>query len=93
MAQSGVRGEGARSRVRHAGELGWDDSLYDENGDPVQPVGETGKEARGASGSAASREDDDAPTPEEPVLRSVDMVARPGEVTAVIGSTGSGKST
>lgn len=33
------------------------------------------------------------PGAEEPVLRSVDMVARPGEVTAVIGSTGSGKST
>ncbi|MET7596754.1 LCP family protein [Streptomyces sp. NPDC005481] len=61
MAQSGVRGEGARSRVRHAGELGWDDSLYDENGDPVQPVGETGEQARGASGSAESREDDDDP--------------------------------
>lgn len=29
----------------------------------------------------------------EPVLRAVDLVARPGEVTAVIGSTGSGKST
>nr|WP_203688979.1 ABC transporter ATP-binding protein [Streptomyces sp. SID12488] len=33
------------------------------------------------------------PGAEEPVLRSVDLVARPGEVTAVIGSTGSGKST
>lgn len=29
----------------------------------------------------------------EPVLRGVDLVARPGEVTAVVGSTGSGKST
>ncbi|MET9427505.1 ABC transporter ATP-binding protein [Streptomyces sp. NPDC003036] len=33
------------------------------------------------------------PGAEEPVLRGVDLVARPGEVTAVIGSTGSGKST
>ncbi|MBB4896671.1 ABC transporter ATP-binding protein [Streptomyces griseomycini] len=33
------------------------------------------------------------PGAEEPVLRNVDLVARPGEVTAVIGSTGSGKST
>ncbi|MFC5955846.1 ABC transporter ATP-binding protein [Streptomyces pratens] len=33
------------------------------------------------------------PGAEEPVLKSVDLVARPGEVTAVIGSTGSGKST
>ncbi|MFD4725543.1 ABC transporter ATP-binding protein [Streptomyces seoulensis] len=33
------------------------------------------------------------PGAEEPVLRSVDLVARAGETTAVIGSTGSGKST
>ncbi|MHA5049376.1 ABC transporter ATP-binding protein [Streptomyces sp. SD15] len=33
------------------------------------------------------------PGAEEPVLKSVDVVARPGETTAVIGSTGSGKST
>ncbi|MFI0514550.1 ABC transporter ATP-binding protein [Streptomyces sp. WSLK1-5] len=33
------------------------------------------------------------PGAEEPVLRAIDLVARPGEVTAVIGSTGSGKST
>ena len=33
------------------------------------------------------------PGAEEPVLTAVDLVARPGEVTAVIGSTGSGKST
>ncbi|MFJ2715898.1 ABC transporter ATP-binding protein [Streptomyces sp. NPDC091412] len=33
------------------------------------------------------------PGAEEPVLRAIDLLARPGEVTAVIGSTGSGKST
>jgi ATP-binding cassette subfamily B multidrug efflux pump len=33
------------------------------------------------------------PGAEAPVLRGVDLVARPGEVTAVIGSTGSGKTT
>ncbi len=33
------------------------------------------------------------PGAEEPVLRGVDIEARPGEVTAVIGSTGSGKTT
>ncbi|WP_369204073.1 ABC transporter ATP-binding protein [Streptomyces sp. PU-14G] len=32
------------------------------------------------------------PGAEAPVLQGVDLVARPGEVTAVIGSTGSGKS-
>ncbi|MEU3597806.1 ABC transporter ATP-binding protein [Streptomyces sp. NPDC006798] len=33
------------------------------------------------------------PGAEEPVLRGVSLTARPGETTAVIGSTGSGKST
>ncbi|MEU6124102.1 ABC transporter ATP-binding protein [Streptomyces sp. NPDC047123] len=33
------------------------------------------------------------PGAEEPVLRAIHLVARPGETTAVIGSTGSGKST
>ncbi|MFC7976382.1 ABC transporter ATP-binding protein [Streptomyces cinereoruber] len=33
------------------------------------------------------------PGAEEPVLKDVGLVARPGETTAVIGSTGSGKST
>jgi ATP-binding cassette subfamily B protein len=33
------------------------------------------------------------PGAESPVLRGIDLVARPGETTAVIGSTGSGKST
>jgi ATP-binding cassette subfamily B multidrug efflux pump len=33
------------------------------------------------------------PGAEEPVLSAIDLLARPGETTAVIGSTGSGKST
>jgi ATP-binding cassette subfamily B protein len=33
------------------------------------------------------------PGAEQPVLRGVDLLARPGEITAVIGSTGSGKTT
>jgi ATP-binding cassette subfamily B multidrug efflux pump len=33
------------------------------------------------------------PGAEEPVLRGVDLVARPGQTTAVIGGTGSGKTT
>lgn len=56
---------------------------------PVSPVRELARhghlEIRGA--------DFRYPGAEEPVLRGVDLVARPGEVTAVIGSTGSGKST
>ncbi|PRH78755.1 multidrug ABC transporter ATP-binding protein [Streptomyces solincola] len=56
---------------------------------PLKPVTELDRaghlEVRGA--------DFRYPGAEEPVLRGVDLVARPGEVTAVIGSTGSGKST
>ena len=33
------------------------------------------------------------PGAEEPVLCGIDLIARPGEITAVIGSTGSGKTT
>jgi len=33
------------------------------------------------------------PGAQEPVLRAADLVARPGETTAVVGSTGSGKTT
>jgi ATP-binding cassette subfamily B multidrug efflux pump len=33
------------------------------------------------------------PGAEEPVLKGVDLIANPGEVTAIIGSTGSGKTT
>jgi ATP-binding cassette subfamily B multidrug efflux pump len=33
------------------------------------------------------------PGAEAPVLRNIDLLARPGETTAIIGSTGSGKST
>lgn len=33
------------------------------------------------------------PGAEEPVLQGIDLIARPGETTAIIGSTGSGKST
>ncbi|MFJ5865755.1 ABC transporter ATP-binding protein [Streptomyces parvus] len=56
---------------------------------PVAPVLELGRhghlEVRGAEFRY--------PGAEEPVLRNIDLVARPGETTAVIGSTGSGKST
>ncbi|MFD1663612.1 LCP family protein [Streptomyces caeni] len=36
MVQSSVRRKGARPRDRDAGELGWDDSLYERGGDAVQ---------------------------------------------------------
>ncbi|WP_373686304.1 LCP family protein, partial [Streptomyces lunaelactis] len=39
--QGRVRGEGTRSRVRQARELGWDDSLYGEGGEGA-PKGRTG---------------------------------------------------
>ncbi|MGW1767874.1 ABC transporter ATP-binding protein [Streptomyces sp. NPDC002073] len=54
--------------------------------DPVRELGERGAlELRGA--------DFRYPGAEAPVLKGIDLVARPGETTAVIGSTGSGKST
>ncbi|MEU0097711.1 ABC transporter ATP-binding protein [Streptomyces sp. NPDC006267] len=65
--------------------LGTDSSVVP----PVSPVTELRRhghlEVRGAEFRY--------PGAEEPVLRAVDLVARPGETTAVIGSTGSGKST
>jgi ATP-binding cassette subfamily B protein len=54
--------------------------------DPLRELARRGQlELRGA--------DFGYPGAEAPVLRGVDLVARPGETTAVIGSTGSGKST
>jgi len=49
MARSGVRGEGTRASGRGAGEHGWDDSLYDESGEPVQGAdGHSGERAGSA---------------------------------------------
>ncbi|MFF2196728.1 ABC transporter ATP-binding protein [Streptomyces sp. NPDC058157] len=54
--------------------------------DPVRTLSVRGQlELRGA--------DFRYPGAEASVLRGIDLVARPGEITAVIGSTGSGKST
>ena len=53
---------------------------------PVTPTGPRGLvELRGV--------DYQYPGAEAPVLRAIDLVARPGEVTAIIGSTGAGKTT
>ncbi|MFD4786782.1 ABC transporter ATP-binding protein [Streptomyces sp. NPDC058459] len=56
---------------------------------PVAPVTELRGHGRLEIRGAGFR----YPGAEEPVLRSIDLVARAGETTAVIGSTGSGKST
>lgn len=56
---------------------------------PVSPVTELERRGHLEVRSANFR----YPGAEEPVLRDVELVARPGETTAIIGSTGSGKST
>ncbi|MBF6044120.1 ATP-binding cassette domain-containing protein [Streptomyces sp. NRRL B-1677] len=56
---------------------------------PVSPV----TELRGGGHLELSGVEFRYPGAEEPVLKDVSLVARPGEITAVIGSTGSGKST
>ncbi|MEU1180561.1 ABC transporter ATP-binding protein [Streptomyces sp. NPDC005820] len=56
---------------------------------PVAPVTELRRHGHLEIRAAGFR----YPGAEEPVLKAIDLVARPGEVTAVIGSTGSGKST
>ncbi|MER5431898.1 ABC transporter ATP-binding protein [Streptomyces sp. NPDC002588] len=56
---------------------------------PVAPVTELRRHGHLEIRAAGFR----YPGAEEPVLKAIDLVARPGETTAVIGSTGSGKST
>ncbi|WP_404796640.1 ABC transporter ATP-binding protein [Streptomyces pristinaespiralis] len=56
---------------------------------PLAPV----TELRGRGRLEVRSVDFRYPGAEEPVLRGIDLVARPGETTAIIGSTGSGKST
>ncbi len=56
---------------------------------PVAPVTELRRHGHLEIRAAGFR----YPGAEEPVLRHIDLVAKPGETTAVIGSTGSGKST
>jgi ATP-binding cassette subfamily B protein len=56
---------------------------------PADPVRETGSRGTLDLRHVEFR----YPGAEQPVLMDVDLVARPGEITAVIGSTGSGKTT
>jgi ATP-binding cassette, subfamily B, multidrug efflux pump len=56
---------------------------------PVRPVGEVARHGHLELRNVEFR----YPGAEEPVLRDIGLVARPGETTAIIGSTGSGKST
>ncbi|MET8504050.1 ABC transporter ATP-binding protein [Streptomyces sp. NPDC004787] len=56
---------------------------------PAAPVRELGRRGHLEVRAAEFR----YPGAEESVLRDVELVARPGETTAIIGSTGSGKST
>ncbi|MGW8379454.1 ABC transporter ATP-binding protein [Streptomyces sp. ODS28] len=56
---------------------------------PLEPVRELRRHGRLELRGAGFR----YPGAEAPVLTGVDLLARPGETTAVIGSTGSGKST
>ncbi|MEV5478094.1 LCP family protein [Streptomyces sp. NPDC052207] len=47
MVQSGVRGKGGRPHVRQAGELGWDESLYDRQDDGAQEGSDGPPQKRG----------------------------------------------
>ncbi|MCX4822915.1 ABC transporter ATP-binding protein/permease [Streptomyces sp. NBC_01142] len=59
----------------------------------VTPPAAAVTELRGAARLEIRGADFSYPGAEEPVLRGVDLIARPGRTTAVIGSTGSGKTT
>ncbi|MEV4949864.1 LCP family protein [Streptomyces sp. NPDC053755] len=57
MGQSSVRREGTRGRVPHARELGWDESLYDEEGGGA---GGTRTTRRGAGGGTGPDDEGDS---------------------------------
>lgn len=51
MGRSSTPGEGTRPRVRHAGQLGWDDALYEDGkGDAPKAEGEGGGSRRAEKG-------------------------------------------
>lgn len=93
MAQSGVRGEGRRSNGRGAGELGWDDSLYDGNGKPVRGAdGESGQGAESDPGPRADGEPAAAPVAADgdPVPGADGRTAEDTMPLKAQGSSGSG---
>lgn len=53
MGRSGTPGEGTRPRVRHAGQLGWDDGLYEEGPEKSDDSGSGERQA--ASGESGHR--------------------------------------
>ncbi|WP_326612000.1 LCP family protein [Streptomyces scopuliridis] len=55
MGQSSVRREGARQDVPHAGELGWDDSLYDGDGPRQDGAPADGGNADGGGGDTTGK--------------------------------------
>jgi ATP-binding cassette subfamily B multidrug efflux pump len=59
--------------------------------EPARPISPTDPARRGEI--VFDRVDFGYPGAEEPVLRDISFWARPGETTAIVGSTGSGKST
>ena len=63
--------------------------------DPEQPVPMSARRPDERTGSTIEFRDVEFryPGAEEPVLHDLSFVARPGETTAIVGSTGSGKST
>lgn len=54
MGRSSTSGEGTRPRVRHAGQLGWDDGLYEDGKDDA-PTPDGGGDRRGASHGSGRR--------------------------------------
>ncbi|WP_326604059.1 LCP family protein [Streptomyces sp. NBC_01799] len=57
MGRSSTPGEGTRPRVRHAGQRGWDDGLYDDGPSAGSDDGhDSGRDGRRNSGGAADRD-------------------------------------
>ncbi|WP_055490217.1 LCP family protein [Streptomyces sp. TP-A0356] len=91
MGQSSVRGEGAGPRVRRAGELGWDDSLYEQNGDDVRdadagPPSEPGGDGRDGGGAGHGGGAEERPRRRRRALRwSATVLA-----VVILGTAGAG---